>query len=527
MGIFELVVVVLALTGLCALFQRGRHSQRWAGLVLFLAMFVGVGVFWIYLSKSANVQHEAIERKVASNEFEVGLPAWAEKPRRWEGDVYIVPVATAFTTDAEGEHGKWENDLDYTATLELEQIIRAVLPSEAKLVRNHTEMGSDDWKRLYHDLKHRIWGSRQFLEVSQAASTVSVRAPSRYRMHGELRFDSASRQQINEYFARNYEVSLAWQPVVEAEPSETPAIAEATATSPTEVAGHASVKNEFRNTEPLAISTDSMVSWFGVGLLLIICVLGLVAFPKTRRGTLIAVGVVVVTLFAFRFGSFQFADNSARVPAFIDLSTSSSHSDETKLATTDSPSSFAMPVEATSGDRPEWVDQPSGLHGTIYRASIKSGLFVTVNECDRALQSKVRAAIGDYLDHLLGTDAADRISIDAALLRRVQKGAYRETVTSSKVGPMQQVHALLEFDDAVRSDLSQRWHTALANDRLHRAALAGGILLSLLAVAFGYLKLDLLTSGQARGRLRFAAVAAILLVATTAAIAGHSLLGSP
>lgn len=181
-----------------------------------------------------------------------------------------------------------------------------------------------------------------------------------------------------------------------------------------------------------------------------------------------------------------------------------------------------VPVEAptpTSLLKPEWVDQPGRLQGTIYRTSVKSGLFVTRAECDKAIAPKLRATVMSYVDDVLGVDAAHEVQLDADLMKRLRTNDYLETVTSSSVGPMQQLHVLLEFDDDARNEFKRRWHAAVLKDRLARVAVGSSVVLGLLAVAFGYLSLDLRTSGQRRGQLRLVAAAAILLVATGAAIA--------
>lgn len=185
--------------------------------------------------------------------------------------------------------------------------------------------------------------------------------------------------------------------------------------------------------------------------------------------------------------------------------------------TTLPPTSSATPVEATD-EKPGWVDQPGHLQGTIYRTSVKSGLFVTRAECEQALEPKLKLAITQYVDDYLAPNASKRISLDADLLKRLRKSEYEEVVNSATVGPMRQLHALLEFDDAARARLAERWHETIVAERLGRTALVSGVALGLLAVAFGYLKLDILTAGQFRGRLRFAVIAAILLIAMAACL---------
>ena len=175
-------------------------------------------------------------------------------------------------------------------------------------------------------------------------------------------------------------------------------------------------------------------------------------------------------------------------------------------------------AEAPVVPRPVWVDQPPQLHGDVYRLPVKSGLFVTKRECERSLDAKLVTAVKDYVDELIEAGASKRIVIEPAMIKALRKANFDETATAS-VGPMQQVHALLEFDDAARAQFIAHYQAAMGSERLVRVGLGFGMVLSLLAVGFAYLKVDILTSGQYRGRLRMAALAAILLVATCVLVA--------
>jgi len=107
------------------------------------------------------------------------------------------------------------------------------------------------------------------------------------------------------------------------------------------------------------------------------------------------------------------------------------------------------------GRRPDWVDSSPALSNTTYRVAIKSGLYVTQAECRRALEQALTDATARYMETYLGDDRAEQlIGLDPAWLgqRLVNQPLYAETVEAS-VGPMQQLHALAEFDDDVRAEL--------------------------------------------------------------------------
>jgi hypothetical protein len=175
-------------------------------------------------------------------------------------------------------------------------------------------------------------------------------------------------------------------------------------------------------------------------------------------------------------------------------------------------------------EKPAWIDRAAHRQGTVYQVTVKSGLFVTAAECQRDIEPKLRSAIIDYLDEYLSPDAETKVAVDHELLDKLRKDSYLETVHSATVGPMRQLHVLLEFDGTARQEFDRRWQQSMVATRLRKLALGCGIVLGLLGVAVAYLKLDLLTSGQYRGRLKLGAAGAILLVMATAAAVRRALL---
>jgi len=74
------------------------------------------------------------------------------------------------------------------------------------------------------------------------------------------------------------------------------------------------------------------------------------------------------------------------------------------------------------------------------------------------------------------------------------------------------LHALVKFDRRANALIAERWATVEHIDRLAGVAVAGAILLLLLASAYTLLKIDLVTGGKYRGRLRLLVAATILLL---------------
>lgn len=171
----------------------------------------------------------------------------------------------------------------------------------------------------------------------------------------------------------------------------------------------------------------------------------------------------------------------------------------------------AVALPATK--RPAWVETPGRLEGAVYRTSVKSGLYVDVPECQRALDLAIRKEANHYVDDYLGAGAAGTIDLPLGYLRKhLVKQEFGEVVQSESVGPMQQIHALLEFDDEARADFHSRWRDAVVTNRLWYAGSATALVLAMLGTFYSYLTLDLRMGGAHKGQLRLAATLVAMIV---------------
>jgi hypothetical protein len=168
--------------------------------------------------------------------------------------------------------------------------------------------------------------------------------------------------------------------------------------------------------------------------------------------------------------------------------------------------------EPADDDRPDWVDAAPHRAGGVYRMPIMVGPYTTRLECDAKLPDELRNAIDAYVTDYIGPEASGRVRLPSDYVREhVARETWQQTKRFS-VGPMVQLHVLLEFDREVNARLDEQWHRAMVAERLGGAgtlAVAGFLLLS---AVWGYLRVDLATGGAYRGRLRLAAGAAMLAV---------------
>jgi hypothetical protein len=218
------------------------------------------------------------------------------------------------------------------------------------------------------------------------------------------------------------------------------------------------------------------------------------------------------------------ADPPAEGPVVSTSSTDESASDEEDTEPGDDEE---LTIEIRSGKviippRPEqvakWVESDPVRSGSVHTTAVSSGPQVNRRDCRRALDEELMEAVREYVDEYLGDVYADQVkasslvNYDLAYIKKHlvrPENIYHEEIQNS-FGPMQQMHALLEFDDAFRKDLDERWHALVAMGRVMGTALAFGFVLALLGVVFGYFRIDTATRGYYTGRLQFSAAMVIL-----------------
>ena len=170
-----------------------------------------------------------------------------------------------------------------------------------------------------------------------------------------------------------------------------------------------------------------------------------------------------------------------------------------------------------AGKASEFPDYYKVVHvkpadGDAYVMSVSIGPYTTIQECEANIPEVLHAAVNQYVDRYLGHQWMGYVQLSPDHLSQLVVAEYPETKDFS-IGKMTQVHLLLNFDKKAKTLISDALNLRLFNNR---AAVAGtgfiGLWL-LLAVVWGYLKLDLATKGACRRRLRVTAALATLTIA--------------
>ena len=171
-------------------------------------------------------------------------------------------------------------------------------------------------------------------------------------------------------------------------------------------------------------------------------------------------------------------------------------------------------VEIDFDARPAWVEQTDSDVGGVHQIAVNSGPYRTQRKARKELYKLLQTATNEYINQVVGNPNAARWVNYSE--QRVRHGFvnsdnfFDEKVVSPSVGVMYQSHALLEFGPAFHDDVEQAWRQVVARAQLVKVTLAGGAVLGILVLLFGYFNADTATRGFYSGRLKFVTAVAIL-----------------
>ncbi|MGA2796815.1 MAG: hypothetical protein ABSE63_04485 [Thermoguttaceae bacterium] len=157
------------------------------------------------------------------------------------------------------------------------------------------------------------------------------------------------------------------------------------------------------------------------------------------------------------------------------------------------------------------IVNPKPVDGDAYVLSVSTDPYATIQECEAKIPDVLQSAVDQFAEKYLRRNWGEYVQLSPDQLRQLVVAEYPETKDFS-FGKMTQVHLLLNFDQKVKTLIDETISVRMLNNR---AAVVGtgfiGLWL-LLAVIWGYLKLDLSTKGAYHKRLRAAAAFTILMV---------------
>lgn len=138
--------------------------------------------------------------------------------------------------------------------------------------------------------------------------------------------------------------------------------------------------------------------------------------------------------------------------------------------------------------RPDWVGRAPQRSGDAYQMSVTVGPYTSRMECDANMIANLQEEVAQYVEIILGPDAARYVKLpDNYIREEMIKDRWEEPVEAS-FGPMVQLHVLLEFDSDTRQLVEKQWHRHRVQQRLWYAGGGLGVGLLLLTLVYGYLK---------------------------------------
>ena len=135
-----------------------------------------------------------------------------------------------------------------------------------------------------------------------------------------------------------------------------------------------------------------------------------------------------------------------------------------------------------------------------------------------ALDDELQLALARYMEGRFGPEAADQIEIPADDLRKCVALEPKETVELKGLGPMVRTTGVVRFNKAFQARIDQEWAKVHLSEKFWYLGGGLGAVMLLLAVGYGYLKIDLATHGAYRWRLRLAAIAIVVGIAAGIAV---------
>jgi hypothetical protein len=172
-------------------------------------------------------------------------------------------------------------------------------------------------------------------------------------------------------------------------------------------------------------------------------------------------------------------------------------------------------VVGTRKQLPEWAKTGGGVgKDGNYCTVIVSGPYQSFDFCWQDLSQKLDDSIRNYLQ-IQPVDSrgrVPRVGMSDELRKMAVTQHFLETADFS-VGQMQTLYTRLEFTPQFR-ETAAAWHRdLLADSRMMFTGIGAAILVALLAIVYGYFRIDTATRGFYTWRLR--GIAGVLMVALT------------
>jgi hypothetical protein len=171
-----------------------------------------------------------------------------------------------------------------------------------------------------------------------------------------------------------------------------------------------------------------------------------------------------------------------------------------------------LKVLETQVGTPDWAEKEPvpGDKGTL--VALSSERFATLQEAEQQLTAKTVAYLRQFYrdEYPLSGDWTVPVSIiERNAMRKLVGETFEKDFGNGIQGTMYRAHLQLELNSAMRQALHDSWHGQIVSHRLTVLGSMLGLVTLMLATSAGYFRIDDLTGGLYRRRLKFAAASLI------------------
>jgi hypothetical protein len=152
-------------------------------------------------------------------------------------------------------------------------------------------------------------------------------------------------------------------------------------------------------------------------------------------------------------------------------------------------SSAEKTLPSSEKSPPAWVAAPPHWQEDAYQTAVVVGPYTSRAECDAHLADELQKAVGQFAEMCLGEPISEKNVLPAEELRRLLIRDQWEEIGQYSVGPMVQLHVLLQFDRKMKERILELHRRAVIDRRLWVAGIVTIGVLGFLTGLFGFLKI--------------------------------------
>lgn len=199
----------------------------------------------------------------------------------------------------------------------------------------------------------------------------------------------------------------------------------------------------------------------------------------------------------------------------------SNSSDDAKLDDTGS----TFPISTGKRPIPDWVLNQPESNNDFEFVVVSTDPVLSLLDVEKELDRLMEQVVAERISDVIHEGAGAVVGIDAETIKEkwLVPGHIHKAPYEGQIATMYRGYAQLKLDNELYKMAEGKWTTHLKWQRLFQIALVAGSLLSVLAVAFSYFKIDNASQSLYTGRLQIFAIILILAVVGAAVHFGNQI----